>query len=248
MGIKEKFGNFGKKNDLKLDLKDANNGESATDDNDDAPNYIKKDDKEDQAKKDSSKMSANIMDELKSVISSIVKSLEGVRPQGYQQRSLDNEKGGVEKEESKDIEGANAENDGEEYADYKGRKKRKKKEESQDVWDERPDQIKNMIKKTQDLNNASTSSREQSVIGTDAKIKKLLRKNKHHANDHNGGAGGKHGAKVPKESFLERIQNRKEASQHGTISQNGDASSNGGFYQDNNYSNEGNNNGGGYER
>lgn len=80
-----------------------------------------------------------ILGKLEEIIQNANKSLEGVRPEGNQQRNLDRETGGLEAEKSVE-------------------------KHVEDAWDKRPQEIAQMIEDAQDLNNASESTREQSFL------------------------------------------------------------------------------------
>ncbi len=137
---------------------DSGGGDSDKKDDDDAPNFIKKDDKEQTA---AQKRDA-VFQGLESLLKSALDKLEGIRPEGNRQRNLDRETGGVEAQADKGI-------------------------SDPDVWDKRPDEINKMIQDTQDLNNATKSSREQSLIHRDKQHKiheKRMEKEKDGAQAH----------------------------------------------------------------
>jgi len=120
-----------------LDLKPTNKKD------DGEPSFIKKDDKEQTAaqKRDS------VFQDLESLLKGALAKLEGVRPEGNQQRNLDRETGGVEAEKDKGT-------------------------SDEDTWDKRSDEIKKMIHDEQDLNHSSKSSRDQSFIHAQKQRKK----------------------------------------------------------------------------
>lgn len=90
-----------------------------------------------------------VVNKLETILQNANKSLQGVRPEGNQQRNLDRETGGLE---------AN----------------RAVKKHVEDAWDKRSQEISKMIEDAQDLNNAAESTREQSFIH-----RKKQDKNKH---------------------------------------------------------------------
>lgn len=112
-------------------------------DEDDDQNFIKKDGETETARK---KLVENLNEELQGV----KKRLEGVLPEGNQQRNLDRETGGVETEADKGI-------------------------SEEDAWDKRSEQIAQMNEDSQDLNNASKSTRNQSFIHRKKQEKKQKR-------------------------------------------------------------------------
>lgn len=102
-----------------------------------------------------------VLDGIKNALKTAIKKLEGVRPESNQQRNLDRETGGVEAEIDPGI-------------------------SEKDAWDDRSKQVMNMIDDEQDLNNSSTSSREQSFIHMEKQRKRRNKKNQELAKD---GAG-----------------------------------------------------------
>ncbi|HLD77300.1 MAG TPA: hypothetical protein VI861_04125 [Rickettsiales bacterium] len=99
-----------------------------------------------------------VYEELKEDLDSEKKKLEGVRPEGNQQRDLNRETGGLEAEIDKGI-------------------------SEKDVWDDRHAQIEQMIEDEQDLNNPSKSSRNQSFIHRKKQEKKNRKENEKAAQD-----------------------------------------------------------------
>jgi len=134
------------------DSSDGARGEKSNKDEDDDQNFIKKDGAEEKRE--------GVFQDIKSNLDHVVQDLEtaqnGVRPEGNQQRNLDREIGGLESERDLGV-------------------------SEKDVWDDRGEQMTQMIHDGENLNNASKSKRAQAFIHT-GKQKKLQEK-------HNEAAG-----------------------------------------------------------
>lgn len=128
------------------------------DDEDGDQNFIKFDG---EAPEKPAEKRSKVFDNIKNALQNAFKRLEGVRPESNQQRNLDRETGGLEAEADKGV-------------------------SDEDAWDDRAKQVMGMIDDAQELNNASTSSREQSFIHMEKQKKRHNKRNQELAKE---GAG-----------------------------------------------------------
>lgn len=153
---------FVKEDDLDEDDDNNSGGGGDKKDEDDDQNFIKKDEDLEAEEKRS-----EVFQGIKKDLDIAAQGLEtakngGIRPEGNQQRNLDRETGGLEAEQDKGI-------------------------SEKDAWDDRGEEVQEMISDGEDLNNASKSSRAQGFIHVD---KQRKRKSKKHHEEMVEASGG----------------------------------------------------------
>ncbi len=132
---------------LKEKDKKSQDDEDDKKDEDDDQNFIKKDD-----------VKETLFKRIKKELSDVKKILEGILPEGNQQRNLDRETGGVEAEADKGI-------------------------SEEDAWDKRSEQIAQMNDEIESSNDPSGSSLKQSLIHQNKQKKKNEKANLEAAKD-----------------------------------------------------------------
>lgn len=125
--------------------------------------YINNNDEEDDDQRFVAEENINeaLFDNIKEELDETQKNLEGVLPESNQQRNLDREVGGLEAKEYKPP---------------------VEKEDTQDIWDDRSEEIIEMNEEAaEEIIDAATSSMRQSFIGKQKRDKKRAKKNQEEA-------------------------------------------------------------------